>query len=338
MDKIGVYISAFNAEATLEAALNSIIGQTYLNIDIYIGENGSSDKTFEIVKEYCEKYEFITCYRRVNNFTGSFLSTLYGLMGKADYDLITYYKYDKNGNAIPNMRTCADWLCFVDSDDVLKPTYLEEMLAYAKSNELDMVMCGWDFVRPNKIDPRIPLENEVIEKKDFAKRLTYYDKFMGPIWNKLFRYESMSRNITYYEHKFSRLFKDGVYFYGADTAFNYLYLGNQLEKFGILAKSLYSYHISDESVSRKHFHPMRIVADRRMAEVRFDFLQGIGQEISEENRSFIMNIYYKSIKATIDLLLHDERYELEQQMKYLHDIFSYKMMAEAFPQEKETFL
>ncbi len=337
-DKIAIYITAYNAEKTLRATLDSILQQTYKNYVVYILDNGSTDATFEIVKEYCEEYEFIYCVRNVKNFSGSFMPTLYSFWGKSNgYDLV-YYKYDKTGNYIPVFIEWSDWVCFIDSDDTVQPTYLEDMISYAKEHDLDMVTCGWDFVRPNRVDHRVAEKNEVIYKKDFSSRLSYYDKFMGPIWNKLFRTDSMTRNITYYENKFSRLFKEGVYFYGADTAFNYLYLGNDLEKFGIIAKSLYNYNISDESVSRKNFHPMRIIADRRMAEVRLDFLQEIGAEISEANREFIFNIYYKSTRSTMDLLLKDDRYDLEQKMKYFHEMFDCTLMKEAFPALEKRYL
>lgn len=338
MDKIAIHIAAYNAEKTLAATIESVIQQTYKNYEIYICDNGSTDHTFEIIKSYCDRFDFIFCYKRKKNFTGSFIATLYGAVGKEDYNRALYFKYDRDGNDTPVIRECADWVCFIDSDDTIKSTYLEDLLSFAKKYELDMAMCGWDFVRPDRVDHRIPEKNEIIYRTEFALRLTDYDKFMGPVWNKLFRYDSLSRNISFYENKFSRLFKDGVYFYGADTAFNYLYLGNGLDKFGIVAKSLYQYKIFDESTSHRHFHPMRIVADRRMAEVRLDFLQEIGEEITEENRVFIMNIYFKSVRATMDLLLQDDRYDLKQKMEYLHETFTYKLMGEAFPKRKERYL
>lgn len=338
MDKIGIYLPAYNAEKTLARMIESILAQTYKNFDLYLGDNASTDKTFEIIKLYCDRFDFILCYRRKVNFTGSFLAPLYGLADGADYDVSFAYKCDRDGKLIPVLRERPDWMCFIDSDDTLEPTYLEDMLRFAKENDLDMVLSGWDFVRPNRIDHRVPEKNEIICRSEFSSRLSYYDKFMGPMWNKLFRYKSMAKNISYYENKFSRLFRDGVYFYGADTAYIYLYLGNDLDRFGILAKSLYKYYVSDDSVSRKHFHPMRIVADRRMAEVRFDFLQSIGAEITEENKDFIMNIYFKSIKSTMDLLLHDDRYDLKQQMKYLNEMFNYKLLDEIFPQREERYL
>ncbi len=338
MEKIAVYISAYNAGDTLTATIESVLKQTYRNFNICIVDNGSEDNTFDIIQEYCQKYEFIYGYRRRKNFTGSFMSMIYDLMRKSDYDHTIYYKYDEWGKEIPVFRTWEEWFVIIDSDDTVQPTYLEDMYIFAKKQNLDMVTCGWDFVRPNKIDHRVPEKDEVIYRKEFASRLSYYDKFMGPVWNKLFRLDSIVQDISYYENKFSKLFKDGVYFYGADTAFNYMYLGNKLEKFGIISKSLYNYKILDKSVTRKNFHPMRIVADRRMAEVRFDFLQEIGEEITEENKKFIMNIYFKSMSTTMDLLLHDERYALEQRMEYLHEMFDNDLIREAFLKQEKRYL
>ncbi len=193
-DKMAIYVKAFNAEKTLPATLDSILNQTYKNFEIYIEENGSTDRTFEIAKE----------------------------------------------------------------------------------SKLDMVTCGWDFVRPDRVDHRIPEKNEIIEKEKFASRLPYYDKFMGPVWNKLFRTDAMCKNITYYENKFSRLFKDGVYFYGA--------------------------------------------------------------EITEELCEFIMNIYFKSTRSTMELLERDTRYGLKQKMEQYHEMFHYRLMDEMFSKNEERYL
>ncbi len=338
MDKIIIYVAAYNAEKTLENTIKSILNQTYTNFEIYLGDNGSTDGTSDIIRHYCDKYDCIFTYHNKKNFSGSFISTLYSIRGKENYDDVVYYKYDENGEPVLTRRSYAEWICFVDSDDTIEPTYLEDMLSYAKENSLDMVLCGWNFVRPNQVDRRAADRNEIIYSNQFADKLHYYDKFMGPVWNKLFRIDSLIKDIFYYENKYAKLFKDGVYFYGADTAFNYFYLGNKLDKFGIVAKSLYNYNISDESVSRKRFHPMRIIADRRMAEIRLDFLQEIGAEISEKNKEFIMNIYFKSSRSTMDLLLKDERYDLKQKMYYLHKMYDCELMKEAFPFDEKRYL
>ena len=338
MGRVSIFIAAYNAEKTIINTIESILKQTYKYFDLFICDNGSTDGTLNIIKNYCAKYDFISYYSRKFNFTGSFMASLYGTLEKDNDGVIGYYKVDEYGEPVLNIQKWGEWVCYIDSDDTIQPTYLEDMLSYANDNLLDMVMCGWDFVRPNRVDHRIPEKYEVIYRNQFAERLPYYDKFMGPVWNKLFRVSSMAKNISYYENKYAKLFKDGVYFYGGDTAFNYFYLGGNLDKFGIVPKSLYNYYIHDVSASRKNFNPMRIIADRRMAEVRLDFLQELGAEITDENKEFIMNIYLKSSKSTMELILNDDRYDLKQKMANLHEMFDCDLMREVFPLQSKRYL
>ncbi|MDR2186281.1 MAG: glycosyltransferase [Treponema sp.] len=321
MDKVLIQTGAFNAEDTLPATIESVLAQTYTNFHYVIGDNGSTDGTMDIIKKYAKKDSRISYVQTYKNFNGSFMKSLYSFWNS--YHIITDSQ---------SFGKTDDWCCFVDSDDTLSPYFVEKLLLYATENNLDMVACGWDFVRSTRVDHRNISESYVIERNKFSDELSEYDKFMGPVWNKLFRYSKIAsnRDIRYYEDKFAYLFRDGTFFYGADTCFVYLFL-SRLERFGLISDILYNYNIRDESETRRRFSPMRIIADRRLAEVRFDFLQEIGEKISQENYDFIMNIYFKSSKSTMDLLLKDDRYDLKKKMDYLHEMFSYKLMDEVFP-------
>jgi glycosyltransferase involved in cell wall biosynthesis len=326
---VAVYMIAFNAEKTVCNAIDSFLAQSYQNKVLYICDNGSTDGTYEILKSYSDKYESVRLSQRSENFSGSFILCLYSVYNNMKLNFI--WSQNSTIDFLP------EYICFVDSDDTLHPQYIEKMVSYLDQNNLNMVMCGWDFVRTDHIDHRVAKQDTIIERARFGELLPYYDKFMGPIWNKMFRFSTFVKDISYFENKFSRLFKDGVYFYGADTAINYIWLST-VEKFGIISEILYNYNIHEDSVSRKGFHPMRIVADRRMAEVRLDFLQEINAEITEELKEFIFNIYFKSIRSTMDLLLNDTRFDLKQRMQYLHEIFSYDLWKEIFPSKAHRYL
>lgn len=222
-DTVRICVAAYNAEKTLEKMIKSILAQTYTNYQLLLADNGSTDRTSEIIGDYANTCHSIIPFHRTSNFCGSFMCTLYGFMDVLDFP-----------------QNFTDWVCWIDSDDTVEPTYLEDMLRFANQNELDMVTCGWKFVRPDRVDLRVADHDEVIYRGEFASRLRDYDKFMGPVWNKLFRTKTFATNIAYYENKYAKIFRDGVYYYGADTAFNYFYLGNNREKFGLLAKPLYN--------------------------------------------------------------------------------------------------
>ena len=55
MSKISVVILIYNAEKYLRKCIDSVINQTYQNIEIICVNNGSTDSSIEIIKEYCNK-------------------------------------------------------------------------------------------------------------------------------------------------------------------------------------------------------------------------------------------------------------------------------------------
>ncbi len=55
MEKVNILLPTYNGEKYLRDQLNSLINQTYKNLDVYIRDDGSTDKTEEIIDEYCNK-------------------------------------------------------------------------------------------------------------------------------------------------------------------------------------------------------------------------------------------------------------------------------------------
>ena len=77
-------MSTYNGEAFVAEQLESIINQTYKNIEIVIRDDGSSDNTVGIIKEYQKKYNNIKLYEGKNvGFVKSFFELL--SLAKADY-------------------------------------------------------------------------------------------------------------------------------------------------------------------------------------------------------------------------------------------------------------
>ena len=318
---VEISISIYNSEKTLPQTVESVINQTYNNWILLLGDNGSEDNSINIIKDYCKKYDNIYYDQRKNNFKGSFMTALYSFSRIEDVNIWLRKKPADDNSYVFHHLEVPEWVCFLDSDDTYEPTFLEEMVNFSSLKNLDMTMCGWNFVRPNNTETRVNDKKEIIRKCDYATRMKDYDKFMGPVWNKIFRLETLGKNINYYENKFSHLFRDGVYFYGADTAFNYFYLGNDLPQFGLIDKALYNYNIYEDSSSRKNFNPMRTISARRMSEFRFDFINDLGLGVSDDNYKFIANIYYKSLMQALELLIQDDRYDIKEKINYLYEMF-----------------
>ena len=119
-----VIIPAFNAASTLTATLESVRAQTFTGWAAIIIDDGSTDTSAEIAKEWCDKDSRFRLLRRENGGEAAARNT--GIEA-----------------------TTSDWLIFLDADDWIAPEYLERMLNKAAENDqLDGIVCGCTRVTP----------------------------------------------------------------------------------------------------------------------------------------------------------------------------------------------
>lgn len=105
LPKVSVLIPAYNRPHYLELALQSVLNQTYKNIEIIICDDSTNDEVQTMIKPYLEKYAHIR-----------------------------YYKNEKNLNA-ENPQKCFDlatgeYINFLMDDDLFHVTKIEKMMAY----------------------------------------------------------------------------------------------------------------------------------------------------------------------------------------------------------------
>jgi glycosyltransferase involved in cell wall biosynthesis len=97
MKKVQILLSTYNGEKYVEEQMNSLLQQTYPNVEILIRDDGSTDRTLEILRKYATLHENIIVMEKKN--TG---------VVKSFFDLITQSSSD------------ADYFAFCDQDDVWK--------------------------------------------------------------------------------------------------------------------------------------------------------------------------------------------------------------------------
>ncbi|OBU32396.1 glycosyltransferase family 2 protein [Photobacterium phosphoreum] len=107
---VSVIMPAFNAEKTVVKAIESVIGQTYLNIELVITDDNSTDDTVNIIKQYCN----------------------------IDHRIV--YLKNSNGKGSSNARnnsikhSSGDFISFLDSDDIWHPKKLELQIEAMNKN------------------------------------------------------------------------------------------------------------------------------------------------------------------------------------------------------------
>lgn len=211
----------------LERCLNSVIDQTYKNYKVYLIDDGSNRNT----REYLDNY-----IKNKNNF---------------------FVKHIKN-NGVSNARnvgldlSSSKYISFIDSDDTLEKTFLEEAIYLAETNDLDIIIGGYNEIKNNNIiRVRLSLPGlhiyegkninnffeKLITSKTNETNMEIGDCPTGRIYARIFKRNSIG-NLK---------FNTDIHM-SEDTLFmiDYTY---KVKKIGIIDRVWYNYFINDYSIS-----------------------------------------------------------------------------------------
>lgn len=117
LKKVSVIVAAYNIDKYISDCLNSILIQTYPNIEVLVIDDGSKDSTAKIAKEYCKK------------------------------DSRFKYFYKENGG-ISDVRnfginkSSGDYIMFVDGDDILDKHSIEVLMLNLLKTDADLSICN----------------------------------------------------------------------------------------------------------------------------------------------------------------------------------------------------
>ncbi len=120
MPKLSFVVPIYNVEQQLTRCLDSILTQTYRDFEIIAVDDGSTDKSGEILDRYAEKHSEIRPFHKENG----------GLSDARNYGLD---------------RAEGEYVSFVDSDDFLSPDYAEKMVGTMEKENLDLVLCDYIY-------------------------------------------------------------------------------------------------------------------------------------------------------------------------------------------------
>ena len=130
MKKVSIIVPVYNAEKYLDKCLDSLVNQTYKNIEIIVIDDKSTDNSLKVLEEYNKKNSNVVLIKNKKN------------MGIG---------YTRN---VGIKKSNGDYLYFVDSDDYLDLDNIEKMMHEAQEKNSDFVIC--DLKRINE-------QNEFLE-------------------------------------------------------------------------------------------------------------------------------------------------------------------------------
>lgn len=173
--KISVIVPVYNTEKYLNKCIDSIINQTFDEMEIILVNDGSTDRSLSILKDYESKYDNIIVIDKVNEGQGVARNTALDIC---------------RGN----------YIAFVDSDDYTEPNMFELMYKKVIDKDLDMVICNYKYV--NEFGQRIRHNNvvlnydEIISSLECMRRFLVTNAIEGFSWNKMFK-RSLFDNTRY---------------------------------------------------------------------------------------------------------------------------------------------
>ena len=213
---ISVIIPVYKVEKYLEKCVDSVINQTYKNLEIILVDDGSPDNCPKICDEYAKKDKRIKVIHKENGGVGSARNK--GME-----------------------KAVGEYITFVDSDDWLEKNFIQEMLFIINKYKVDYVTCGYYRVYENKKEIiNGNLEEIVIDSKEYANKLLNVQNGYGFVHMKLIKKEKIS----------SLRFEEKLVV-GEDALFN-IQLCKNIEKIVIYNKPLYNYYFNTNSVVRKY--------------------------------------------------------------------------------------
>lgn len=275
---ISIIIPAYNAEYSIKRCVNSVLEQTYSEIELIIVNDGSTDNTLKVLSNIVDsKIKIYT-----TNNQGALAARLYGVQ-----------------------RANGEYLMFVDSDDWIEKNMVEKLFDSSRGGTIDFIMCGLQKDKSNLSTSYELIPKEIFGNKEIRKNLVNYfleESINGPCC-KLIK-KSLFTNLD--------LFIDNRIVLQEDLLLN-IKLLEKIESFVAISNCLYHYVINENSITHKYIRDKFMMTSEVYKTIENFFVQFIDNICINELYWLIIKNYYAAI---IDLhlpgsdLSNKEKYNL----------------------------
>lgn len=278
--KVSIIVPVYNVENYLRKCLDSIISQTLKNIEIICINDGSTDNSLSILKEYASKDERIIVINQENSGVSSARNR--GL------EIAT-----------------GEYIAFVDADDSVTPDcFLTTSRTMDNDSDIDLVCYSAEVINDRDTDiKQLNSTQNFLTCKDMGKvglNSTIFSHIKGLVWQVLLRNSIIKeKELTFSNYK---LGEDLLFILKYICHINYIY---------VLAKRLYNYTLRDSGASFKYGtqnNPIyALEANIMLAEEACDYYKSLNK-----SKKF-NNICFTRINNAIHWILQNIKTDEEKQ-------------------------
>lgn len=270
---LSVIIPVYKVETFLERCINSVIDQSYNNLEIILVDDGSPDNCPQICEKYALKDKRVKVIHKENGGQSSARNV-----------------------GIDNAM--GEYLTFVDSDDYLELDAYELLVREAVRNQLDIIGGGYRYYRPWKREESSKMLEgeydgnlEILTNVEALHKLYFGEAMFVPItimvWNKIYK-RSLFEDLK---------FKEGYIL--EDTEFTPKVL-HRAKRIGSLNRLVYTYniHLGIDSTSGMGASYKKIYSGIKMSEsvkeyFEKNFIPNISNKIKRMYFGGLFNAYFE---------------------------------------------
>ncbi len=275
MDKISIVSTIYNKGPWLERFFDTILNQTYQNIEIVAVNNASTDDSLEIVEKYAAKDSRVKVVQiEVNNGPSNGF--------KAGINAVT-----------------GEYFTIIDADDYIDTDYIEKLYSAIKSEDADVSMCVNDLIWDNgrRRHKQWPKEKKyVIEGGSVIKLpmqmldelsddyLGFHMPEIGAVWCKMYKTSFIKDNHLNFENNF---------WIWCDFVFN-LYVMKKVRKMVYITTTCYHFYQSEDSLTRPK--DMQIEQKKRVLMAMGKIFEGCKDIMTPELEKASNRFYFNLIR------------------------------------------
>ena len=262
MCKVSVVVPVYNVEEYLGECIESLINQSFEDIEIILVDDGSKDLSGAICDEYAIKDNRIKVFHKENE--GASVARKFGVENSS-----------------------GEYISFVDSDDYVERDFINELYKGITKNDADLAECDYT-VFSEKFSNRKKLYSESVvrNKKDFLDIIVKGTIINGEVavvmWNKLYKKKIINELVSDYGESLLE-----------DYIFNIQYYAG-VNKYVYIDKSLINYRQLQNSLSRK-YNPNTYLILKQVQKLKLNFMENIGLNDNEcmelSNRWYIKYVH-----------------------------------------------
>ncbi len=281
-NKYSIIIPVYNTEKYLNKCIDSVLNQTYSNIEIIIINDGSTDKSLELCNQYKDQ--------RIKLFTHENRGV----------------SYTRN---IGIDNATGEYIIFVDSDDYIENNAIELINEKIQNSDLDLIQFAFSTFEAEEMPIAKNVFTEKVISDSINEKINYMieREVINSIWNKCYNTNILNKN--------SIRFAEDIKI-GEDLIFNLEYF-SYISNFDILNVNLYNYRLNVANSLTKKYNENKYVMLMKVNDILEKFANKYNDDKIIATAKYIK---FKSIcSCTFDLFNLECKYTKLHKLKIINE-------------------